>query len=100
MTSKPCWYCRGLPKLWWWLATLVGLPLLFFFMISDRQGLVESDLDDRVRKELISKEVNWAEVNLDKRGRDVMLSGAAPDEAARDLAIKTCLLYTSPSPRD
>ncbi len=89
MTSKPCWYCRGLPKLWWWLAALLGLPLLFFFMISDRQGPVESDLNDRVRKELIDRDVSWAEVNLAQRGRDVMLSGAAPDEAARDLAVAT-----------
>ncbi|MGB1009814.1 MAG: BON domain-containing protein, partial [Thiolinea sp.] len=89
MTSKACWYCGGLPKLWWWLATLIGLPLIFFFMISDRQGPVEADLTERVRTELINKEVYWAEVNLDERGRDVMLSGKAPDEASREAAIET-----------
>ena len=89
MTAKASWYCSGLPKLWWWLIALIGLPLIFYFMISARQEPIENDISERIKQELTDKELSWwAEVNLDQRGRDVMLGGDAPDEASRDQAIQ------------
>lgn len=80
--------CGGLPAMWWWLLTLLGLPLLFFLMTGSRQGAVESDLTTRSTAALKAAGMDWATVNLDQRGRDVLLNGMAASKQESDAALK------------
>lgn len=79
--------CGGLPAMWWWLLTLLGLPLLFFLMTGSRQGAVESDLTTRSTAALKAAGMDWATVNLDQRGRDVLLNGMAASKQESDAAL-------------
>ncbi len=83
--------CAGLSKGWWWLLTLLGLPFLYFLMLSAKWGPIEKDIQSRTQKALLSNNVDWSNVEIEKRGRDVLLTGTASSDAARDQAIKTAL---------
>ncbi|WGZ95767.1 MAG: BON domain-containing protein [Candidatus Thiothrix putei] len=88
MEEKRSCCCGELPALWWWLLTLLGLPLLFLLMTGARQGTVEADLTTRGTAALKAAGMDWATVNLDQRGRDAQLNGMAISEADRDAAFK------------
>ncbi|OQX09424.1 MAG: hypothetical protein BWK73_22910 [Thiothrix lacustris] len=80
--------CGAVPAMWWWLLTLLGLTLLFFLMTWTRQEAVETDLTTRSTAALKAAGMDWATVNLDKRGRDVQLTGMATSVQERDAALK------------
>lgn len=75
-------------QIWWWLLTLLGLPLLFWLMISSRQNLVETDLTARTTDGLKAASLNDVQVNLDHRGRDAQLTGKVASDAEREQAAK------------
>ncbi|MBU2007490.1 MAG: OmpA family protein [Gammaproteobacteria bacterium] len=80
--------CGALPATKWWLLTLLGLPLLFLLMLGSRQGAVESDLASRSTADLKAAGMDWAQVTLAGRGRDLRIQGTAASEEQRDQAIK------------
>ncbi|MGV6815974.1 MAG: OmpA family protein [Thiotrichales bacterium] len=79
--------CPGLPKGWWWLLAISGLALLYFLMLSSRQQPIENALQAQVNEALAEQGMGWAAADLQRRGRDVLLSGTAPDEAAKAQAM-------------
>jgi hypothetical protein len=83
--------CSGLSKGWWWLLTLLGLSLLYFLMFSAKRGVIEEDLHTRTTQQLGVENASWSTVDMNYRGRDVLLTGTASTDAARDNAIKTAL---------
>jgi outer membrane protein OmpA-like peptidoglycan-associated protein/osmotically-inducible protein OsmY len=87
MSKKLPFCCTTFPKGVWWLLTLLGAPLLFLFMVMSKQDEVEQDLQQRTTQQLTDKNINWTTVKLDKRGRDAVLHGNAPDIAAHDQAL-------------
>ena len=89
MDQKRSCCCGELPAMWWWLLTLLGLPLLFLMMTGARQGAVEKDLATRSETALKAAGMDWATVNLAQRGRDVQLKGMAASEQDRNAAVKT-----------
>lgn len=78
----------GLPWKMWWLITLSGLGLLFVLMISSRQELVESDLEHRIVEQMTAGNIDWVTIDLDGRGRDVLLKGTAPSAESRQYVIE------------
>ncbi|MFZ1567444.1 MAG: OmpA family protein [Thiolinea sp.] len=88
MSEKRSCCCGALPKLWWWLLTLLGLPLLFWLMVSSRQNPVETDLATRATDGLKAASLNDVQVNLDHRGRDAQLTGKVASDAEREQAAK------------
>jgi len=83
--------CSGLSKGWWWLLTLLGLPFLYFLMLSAKWTPIEKDIQTRTQQQLISSNADWSTVEIEKRGRDVFLVGTAVSDEARDKAIQTAL---------
>ncbi len=88
MANNQSTMCAGLPKGLWWLLTLLGLGLLYFLMLSSRQGPIEAELTDRTTAGLAAENIDWANVELNRHGRDVRLTGVAPSEDARNQALK------------
>ncbi|MCK5901898.1 MAG: OmpA family protein [Cocleimonas sp.] len=88
MANRRSCCCAGLSKGWWWLLTLLGLPFLYFLMLSAKWDPIEKDIQAKTNKALSATGIEWADVNLEKRGRDVLLSGVALTDAARDQAVK------------
>ena len=88
MSEQRSWCCGFISRFWWWFLALLGLPILFLLMTHFRQGVVESDLSARVGEALQSEGMDWVEVDLDKRGRDVLLKGVPPNDEARDKALE------------
>jgi len=80
--------CTGLSKSWWWLLMLLGLVLLYFFMLSAKQVLIEHDLQARVQQQLQAAGITGAKVVLERRGRDVLLSGSVATEQERNYLIQ------------
>ena len=80
--------CKSFPKILWWLLTLLGLPLLYFLMYNANKDPIETDLSQRVTGYLEKGNMAWADINIDERGRDVLLTGVAPNEKAKNTAIK------------
>ncbi len=78
----------GLPWRMWWFITLSGLGLLFILMIISRQELVEADLEQRIMEQLTAENIDWITIELDGRGRDVLLKGMAPSTESRELVIE------------
>jgi outer membrane protein OmpA-like peptidoglycan-associated protein len=52
-----------------------------------KQGVVEQDLQQRTTQQFTDKNIDWTTVELDKQGRDAILSGNAPDTATHDQAL-------------
>ena len=84
--TKAC-CCKSFPKALWWLLTLLGIPLLYFFMFNLNKDLIETDLSQRVMASLADEQMDWVKVDIDERGRDVLLSGQAYDDDAKTKAI-------------
>ncbi len=83
--------CSGLPKGWWWLLTLIGLSLLYYFMLSATWNPIEKDIQTRTTQQLSANNAAWSHVEIERRGRDVLLTGTTATETKRDNAIKTAL---------
>ncbi|MDH3856632.1 MAG: OmpA family protein, partial [Gammaproteobacteria bacterium] len=77
-----------LPWKMWWLITLSGLVLLFVLMILSRQEIIETDLEYRIMEKLSVEKIDWVTIELDGRGRDVLLKGMAPSAESRQLVIE------------
>ncbi len=87
MSGESSFWCRSFSRFWWWLLALLGLPLLFFFMTQYAQKPIEADLTSRVSEALAAEGIDWVEVDVNQRGRDVLLKGMAGSDADRDKAI-------------
>ncbi|CAA6804632.1 MAG: Outer membrane lipoprotein omp16 precursor [uncultured Thiotrichaceae bacterium] len=83
--NTPCYFT--LPKGLWWLFTLIGLSALFFLMMKAKQLPIETDLNNRATQALQAKNMPWAKTDLFNRGRDLLLTGVAPSNEARQQAI-------------
>ncbi len=80
--------CTGLSKSWWWLSMLLGLTLLYFFMLTAKQAFIENNLQARVQQQLSEEGIKGAVVTLEQRGRDVLLSGSVATEQERKQVVK------------
>ena len=80
--------CAGLSKSWWWLSMLLGLALLYFFMLTAKQSSIENNLQARVQQQLSEEGIKGAVVTLEQRGRDVLLSGSVATEQERKQVVK------------
>ncbi len=78
----------GLPVGMWWFITLSGLVLLCLLTIFSEQEQIESDLEYRIMEYMTAEKIDWISVELEGRGRDVMITGNAPSAESRDLAIE------------
>lgn len=87
MSGESSFWCRSFSRFWWWLLALLGLPLLFFFMTQYAQKPIEADLTSRVSEALAAEGIDWVEVDVNQRGRDVLLKGMAGSDADRNKAI-------------
>jgi osmotically-inducible protein OsmY len=67
---------------------LFGLALLYFFMLNAKQVLIENDLQARVQQQLTAEGINSTTVVLERRGRDVLLSGSVSTEQERNRVIQ------------
>ncbi|MGB0846592.1 MAG: OmpA family protein [Thiolinea sp.] len=88
MSKQRSWCCGYIPGFWWWFLALIGLPLLFLLMTYFRQGVVESDLTNRVSQALTEANIDWVNVDVEHRGRDVLLTGAPPAAGDEAEALK------------
>ncbi len=88
MTNNQCSMCVGFTRGRWWLITLLGLGILLLLANSSRHALVESDLKHRITNHLAAENIDWISVELDGRGRDVLLTGNAPFAESRNLVIE------------
>ncbi len=71
-----------------WIMKLIGLIILagiFTICLQTRPQQIQSDLLQKARNTLEENDFSWAMVSID--GRDVTLSGIAPDDVATELAI-------------
>ena len=89
MNNKLCTVGSMMSRKSWWKWALFGLLALYALLLVSRCSPIEQDLQARTTEALNEKGMNWATTDLSKRGRDVMLTGEAPSEAARDEAIQT-----------
>ncbi|MCK5813046.1 MAG: BON domain-containing protein, partial [Cocleimonas sp.] len=80
--------CAGLAKGWWWLLTLLGLPFLYYLMLSAKWEPIEKNIQSRTTEQLNDNGLGWSNVEIERRGRDVLLTGTATTDAKRDDAIK------------
>ena len=78
----------GLPGGMWWFITLSGLALLCLLTVFSEQESIESDIERRVMEYMTAEKIDWISVELEGRGRDVLLTGNAPSAESRDLAIE------------
>jgi len=78
----------GLPGGMWWFITLSGLVLLCLLTIFSEQETIESDLEHRIMEYMAAEEIDWISVELEGRGRDVLLTGNAQSAESRALAIE------------
>lgn len=78
----------GLPGGMWWFITLSGLVLLCLLTIFSEQETIESDLEHRVMEYMTAEKIDWISVELEGRGRDVLVTGNAPSAESRVLAIE------------
>jgi outer membrane protein OmpA-like peptidoglycan-associated protein len=83
--------CSGLSKGWWWFLTLVGLPFLYALMLVTKWEFIENDIQTRAIQKLNNDGINWTTVDLNGRGRDVLLTGTTITNTDRDNAIQTVL---------
>ena len=88
MTDSQNSMFAGLPWRTWWFITLSGLGLLFVLMIFSRQEMIESDLEQRITEQLTAENIDWITIEIDGRGRDVLLKGMAPSAESRELVIE------------
>ena len=88
MTNSQNAIHAGMPWKLWWLITLSGLGLLYVLMILFRQEVIETDLDARITEKLSAEKIDWVTIELDGRGRDVLLKGMAPSAESRQLVIE------------
>jgi outer membrane protein OmpA-like peptidoglycan-associated protein len=69
------------------LWALLGLSIITALMWVTQRIPIENDIQTRTAAALASQGHDWAEVDLERRGRDVALKGKAPSDEARLNAI-------------
>lgn len=72
----------------WPLLLLILLGLLQMFWFGDKWRKIEEDVKEKVSLTLQSNGVDWANVDTHNRGRDVLLSGSAPSDEAKSMAMR------------
>ena len=77
-------------KYWLWL--VLAFLLLYLIMLlsfgGDKWRSIEADVSTRVEQSLTAAGHQWAEVQTKDRGRDVLISGQAPSEGAKNSALE------------
>ena len=81
--NKSKLFCCG----WWPFVVLPLVSLLFALILFWRN--IEADVANNAEQSLTEKNLPWATVDTHSNGRNVVLTGVAPDENQRDLAITT-----------
>lgn len=71
----------------WWLWALLGLLALYLLMLFSNWRDIEGDIQDRTQAALNDNGHSWASVDQANRGRDVLITGMAPDESAVNEAV-------------
>lgn len=87
MEEKKSCCCKSLPKVLWWFLALFGLALIYLLMFNMNKDRIEEDLTHRVTGALSKEGMSWVSVDVDERGRDILLIGDAPNEEARSKAL-------------
>ena len=72
----------------WPLTLLILLGLLQMFWPGGEWRKIENDVSTTVASNLKENGIEWAQVDTNDRGRDVLLSGSAPSEEAKSTAIR------------
>ena len=72
----------------WPLLLLVLLGLAQMFWPGGKWRYIEQDVKSTIMSSLTSNGIDWAQVETNDRGRDVLLSGSAPSEDAKIFAMK------------
>jgi len=62
---------------------------MYYLMLSTKWDLIEKDIQTRTTKQLISGGTDQVTVEIEKRGRDVLLVGEASTETERKQAVAT-----------
>ena len=73
----------------WCLWALIGVLILYLLMLWFKWDPIEKDIQARTTTALQKAGLSWATVDLDRRGRDVLLTGTPPGDEARQLAVHT-----------
>ena len=69
----------------WWPLIFIGIPLLFMLaLLAFKWRFIETDVAQNTTTDLQSIEASWANVETKNRGRDVLITGTAPNQAAID----------------
>ena len=89
MLNNLCRIGMDMLKNRWWQWIAGGLLGLLLLTLLTRCSSIQDDIQGRAQTALDANNMSWAKVNLQDRGRDALLSGEAPSEAARDQAIDT-----------
>ncbi|MFT5260200.1 MAG: OOP family OmpA-OmpF porin [Gammaproteobacteria bacterium] len=87
MATGLCGLGAGISRAKWWSWALLGLLVITMLMWFTKRIPIENDIQTRTKAELSSQGHDWATVDLDRRGRNVALGGAAPSLEARLSAI-------------
>jgi outer membrane protein OmpA-like peptidoglycan-associated protein len=87
MTNNQSTIHTGLPKKLWWIITILGLLIIFLLAIRSSEETIEMDLKSRIMNGLAKENIDWVSVDNVGRGRNVVLTGIAPSEEARDHAV-------------
>lgn len=74
----------------WWPFLLFPLLLLLLFGLFKWQA-IENDVASNAQQNLATAQLDWAEAETYHRGRDVLITGVAPDEQAVTQAIQAAL---------
>lgn len=72
----------------WPLTLLILLGVLQMFWPGGEWRKIENDVNTTVTSSLKENGIEWAQVDTKDRGRDVLLSGSAPSEEAKSIAIR------------
>ncbi|MGB1257728.1 MAG: BON domain-containing protein [Thiolinea sp.] len=88
MLRDLCRIGMNMPEKRWWQWLAVGLFGLLLLTLLTRCNSIQGDIQSRAQSLLQEKNMSWASVNLQNRGRDAIISGEAPGAAERDEAIQ------------
>lgn len=87
MIKDLCRFGSDMTKKRWKLWAIPGFLGLLMLALLSRCNSIENDLQQRTQAALTENGLNWAKVAANSGGRDLLLSGVAPSETAKDQAI-------------
>lgn len=88
MIKDLCRIGADMSKKRWKLWAIPGFLGLLALTLLTRCNPIENDLQQRSQTLLNDQGMNWAKTELDGRGRDLLLTGVAPSETAKNKAIE------------